>query len=83
MRLQAVAAGLLLASQPVCLLAQDMDKYHVTPQEKSACTTDAIRFCMHTYPDEDQLLACMKQNRASLSAPCRTAFDAGVKRRRL
>ena len=84
-----VIAGSLLAVQALFaspLAAQSPraeDKYHVTSQEKAACTSDAIRFCMHTYPDEDQLLACMKQNRDALSAACRVAFDAGVRRRRL
>ena len=59
------------------------DKYHITNAEKIACTADAVRLCSGTYPDEDGLLACMKQNRASLTALCRVAFDAGVKRRRL
>ena len=59
------------------------DKFHVTDAEKTACTTDAVRFCYGTYPDEAKLLACMKQNRSMLSDTCRVAFDAGVKRRRL
>ena len=89
-----VIAGLLLAVQALLatpLAAQMLgtpapqaeDKYHVTSQEKAACSSDAIRLCMHTYPDEDRLLVCMKQNRDALSAACRVAFDAGVRRRRL
>ena len=59
------------------------DKYHVTDQEKAACTEDAARLCISAYPDEEKLLSCMKQNRASLSPNCQVAFDAGVKRRHL
>lgn len=59
------------------------DPYHVTDAEKAACTSDAVRFCYGTYPDEGKLLSCMKQNRSMLSNSCRVAFDAGVKRRRL
>ena len=59
------------------------DPYHVTDQEKAACTEDAVRFCMDTYPNEQRLLECMKRNRASLSPTCLTAFDAGVRRRHL
>ena len=59
------------------------DKFHVTDAEKAACTSDAVRFCYGTYPDEIKLLSCMKQNRAQLSDSCRVAFDTGVKRRRL
>ena len=59
------------------------DPYHVTDAEKAACTSDAVRFCYGTYPDEMKLLSCMKQNRSQLSETCRVAFDIGVKRRRL
>ena len=59
------------------------DRFHVTDAEKAACTSDAVRFCYGTYPDESKLLTCMKQNHAQLSDVCRVAFDAGVRRRRL
>ncbi|MCX8254596.1 MAG: hypothetical protein OTI36_11510 [Beijerinckiaceae bacterium] len=48
-----------------------------------ACTADAMRLCSGVYPDEDGLVACMKQNRAALTTLCRIAFDAGIKRRHL
>ncbi len=87
----ALLCAALLASAPRAQTAPPatafpegaQDKYHLTTQERAACSSDAIRFCMQTYPDEDRLLACMKQNRDALSATCRVAFDAGVKRRRL
>ena len=60
-----------------------MRRFHVTDAEKAACTSDAVRFCYGTYPDEIKLLSCMKQNRSQLSDTCRVAFDIGVKRRRL
>lgn len=63
--------------------AAPADPYRITGREKAACTADAIRLCSHTYPDERALLQCMKTNRPSLSSMCLTAFDAGVKRRRL
>ncbi len=59
------------------------DEFHVTDAEKAACTSDAVRFCYGTYPDEARLLSCMKTNRAALSPVCRVAFDAGVRRRHL
>ncbi len=59
------------------------DPYKITAKERAACTADAVRFCAHTYPDENQLLSCMKSNRTSLSAICLVAFDAGLKRRHL
>ena len=82
MRVDAALAALVVLLLPVTCLAQE-DKYHVTEAEKAACTTDAVRLCSQTYPDEEQLFVCMKQNRGSLTKTCRVAFDAGVKRRRL
>ncbi len=59
------------------------DQFHVTEQEKAACTEDATRLCISAYPNEDKLLSCMRDNRSSLSPACLKAFDAGVKRRHL
>ena len=78
----AICLGVLLGLVPLSCSAQT-DRYHVTPAEKAACTSDAVRLCIQTYPDENALLDCMKANREQLSPTCRVAFDAGVKRRRL
>jgi hypothetical protein len=59
------------------------DKYHVTEQERAACSTDAVRLCSDAYPDEDALIICMKANRSQLSGACNAAFDAGLRRRHL
>jgi hypothetical protein len=84
MRRTMAAVGLvsLIAS---CSASADevRDKYHITNAEKVACTADAMRLCSGVYPDEDGLVACMKQNRAALTTLCRIAFDAGIKRRHL
>lgn len=58
------------------------DKYHITPAEHLACDHDAIVHCSASQ-DEDDLLACMRTNRPSLSKVCLAAFDAGLKRRHL
>lgn len=59
------------------------DKFHVTAAEKAACSVDAARLCASSFPDEDKLLSCMKDNRSALSTACLVAFDTGVKRRHL
>lgn len=69
-------------ASPATRAAQE-DPYKITAKEKAACTSDAIRFCAYTYPNATQLLDCMKTNRSSLSPMCLSAFDAGMKRRRL
>ena len=59
------------------------DKYHVTAEERAACSQDAVRLCSSAYPDEDALIVCMKASHAQLSPQCQTAFDTGLKRRHL
>ena len=59
------------------------DKYHVSREEKIACTGDAVRLCSDAYPDEDALIVCMKAKHAQLSGRCQAAFDVGIRRRRL
>ena len=75
-----LATLLLVAATGTALPA---DPLHITAAEKAACTQDAMRLCSGSYPDEGRLLDCMKANRASLSATCGAAFDAGVRRRSL
>lgn len=59
------------------------DGFHVTEQEKAACTTDAQRLCSATYPDENKLLTCMKAARTQLTPACSVVFKAGLKRRHI
>ncbi len=82
MRSTALILSVLAWAIP-CVAWAAGDQFHVTDREKAACTEDAVRLCMSTYPDEGKLLSCMKANRASLSPTCLAAFDAGVKRRHL
>ena len=82
MRLSALCLGTVMGAVPVSSFAT-VDKYHITEAEKAACSSDAVRLCFDSYPDEDRLLLCMKQNHAALSPVCRVAFDAGAKRRHL
>ena len=65
------------------IAASAADTFHLSDTEKAACTSDAQRLCAFTYPDEQQLLVCMKANRASLGQACLPVFDAGLKRRGL
>jgi hypothetical protein len=52
-----------------------------TPEQRAACEGDAQRLCAQYIPDIDRITACMQQNRARLSRPCRAVFDAGRKPR--
>ena len=57
--------------------------YSITANEKAACTGDAMRLCAHTYPDQDRLLGCMRENAGELSNGCAVVFKAGLRRRHL
>jgi hypothetical protein len=49
-----------------------------TPEQRAACTSDAMRLCSSAIPDIGRVTSCMKANAASLSPRCRAAMnDAG------
>ncbi len=79
--LRSFFVGTSLMLPPIA--ASAADTFHLSETEKAACTSDAQRLCASTYPDEQQLLVCMKANRASLGQTCLPVFDAGLKRRGL
>jgi len=58
------------------------DKYNITPVEHQACDADAASFCGDAR-DEDQVLACMKSHRRQLTPVCRSAFEAGLRKRHM
>lgn len=78
-------AVLLLATLALSgsAVAGPVDSLNITAEEHAACDSDAISLCAFTYPDEAQLLVCMKANRQKLSSMCQTAFVSGMKRRRI
>ena len=47
---------------------------------EAACKDDALRLCADAIPDESAIIACMRPKRASLAAPCRSAFDEVARR---
>ena len=55
----------------------------ITPAEHAACDGDATNLCADAYPDQDRLVACMKDKRAQLSPACAAALTAGLKKRRM
>ena len=46
-----------------------------TAEEQNLCMNDAFRVCSHTIPDRGRTVACMVQNKANLSAGCRSVMD--------
>ena len=70
----AVAAAFCAAS--VCAMAQDGKAHRGTKEEQDACTPDVFRLCSFHIPDEGKIVACLKQKKKWLSAPCRKViFD--------
>ncbi len=45
-----------------------------TPAERTACTPDAIRFCMAHANNRANMIACLQAHRAELSAECQAVF---------
>ena len=68
---------------PICTalpLAAQENPYRLAAQE--VCMGDVLTLCAAYVPDEGSIMACMAQRHRDLSAPCRRAFDAGMKARR-
>jgi hypothetical protein len=53
-------------------LAQHMG----TPQEQSACTRDASRFCRKELGDDGAVQQCLQMERAHLSRACKRVFES-------
>jgi hypothetical protein len=47
-----------------------------TAEQRAACTPDALRLCSSEIPDVTRIAACMRANRAKLSARCRATFES-------
>ncbi len=43
-------------------------------EDQMACTPDVYRLCAGQIPDEDAIVSCLKQNRASLAPACQKVF---------
>lgn len=47
-----------------------------TPQEQSACSRDAKRFCRQQLGDDNAVQQCLTQNRSKLSKSCAAVFQS-------
>ncbi|MBR0801416.1 hypothetical protein JQ615_39325 [Bradyrhizobium jicamae] len=66
----ALLIGLLLAS-----LASAAQAEPGTPEQRKACTPDVYRLCAGEIPNVRAITACLRRNRASLSAACAAVFE--------
>jgi len=49
-----------------------------TVEQQMACTPDVFRLCGAQIPDVNRIVACLQQNTAQLSGPCRAVFDSSA-----
>src|ERR1700753_456034 len=47
-----------------------------TMEQQMACTPDVFRLCGAQIPDENRIVACLRQNTALLSGPCHAVFES-------
>ena len=66
-----LALALLIAGA-----SQAMAASGPTMQEKMACRADAESLCSQFIGHPPQMRACLKQNKANLSVPCRQVVEA-------
>jgi hypothetical protein len=46
-----------------------------TPEQRQACSPDAVKLCSAFFPDPDRVKGCLVQHVAALSLPCRDVFE--------
>ena len=49
-------------------------------EQRAACTGDVFRLCSSAIPNVDRIVACLKQQKASLSKPCQAVMNSPVAR---
>jgi hypothetical protein len=49
-----------------------------TWEQQMACTPDVFRLCGAQIPDENRIVACLRQNTVALSGPCRAVFESNA-----
>lgn len=66
----ACVALALFAAAPSVAQAQSQG----TPQQRSACRKDALKFCREFVPNVKRITACMEKNVRKLSPLCQAQF---------
>ena len=66
-----IAIGSTVAVQNAALA-----QHSGTLEQQMACTPDVFRLCGAQIPDENRIVACLRQNTVLLSGPCRAVFES-------
>ena len=51
-----------------------------TPEQRAACTGDALSFCGEFVPNVELITACLRKNLKKISPECRAQFRPGTAR---
>ncbi len=70
----AIATGGGTAAQNVAFA----EEYRGTWEQQMACTPDVMRLCSDQIPDVNRIVACLRQNTASLGNSCRAVFESNA-----
>jgi hypothetical protein len=46
-----------------------------SPEQRRACTPDVYRLCAGEIPNVKAIIACLRRQKANLSAPCAAVFE--------
>jgi hypothetical protein len=71
-----VIAGLLSLSPTAPTAQAQQPSKDLSSQEQALCRSDAIRLCFFKISDAAALRACLRSNKADLSAPCRKMIES-------
>ena len=52
-------------------------EYRGTPEQRAACTPDALLLCATYIPDPARVESCLRHRKADLSEACRAVFENG------
>jgi hypothetical protein len=70
----AVVTGCTIVTQNSALTQE----YRGTWEQQMACTPDVMRLCSDQIPDVGRIVACLRQNTASLGNACRAVFESNA-----
>jgi hypothetical protein len=62
--------GVVLVQNPA------FSQHSGTLEQQLACTPDVFRLCSDQIPDENRIVACLRQNTPQLSGACRAVFES-------
>jgi len=54
------------------------EEYRGTWGQQMACTPDVMRLCSDQIPDVTRIVACLRENTASLGNSCRAVFESNA-----